>query len=74
MADSDSIVNIGFYVYIHADVIRRFGRFASRNEFLGRVNTPEETEALANGTCFGAKGYDMAKAKIAYNAAMLELQ
>ena len=45
----------------------------SRNEFLGRVNTPEESEALKNGTCFGAKGYDMVKAKIAYTAAMIEV-
>lgn len=37
------------YAEIHADVIRRFGRFPHRNEILGRVSTPEEQAFLAAG-------------------------
>ena len=67
--DMEAMESIAFYIFIHADVIRRFGRFASRNKFLGRENSPEETEALEKGTCFGAKGYDMKKAKEEFLAA-----
>ena len=34
---------------IHADIIRRFGRFPHRNAVLGRVSTPEEQEFLDDG-------------------------
>jgi uncharacterized protein (DUF924 family) len=34
---------------IHADIIRRFGRFPHRNAVLGRVSTPEELKFLADG-------------------------
>jgi uncharacterized protein (DUF924 family) len=34
---------------IHADIIRRFGRFPHRNTMLGRVTTPEEKAFLAGG-------------------------
>lgn len=37
------------YAEIHADIIRRFGRFPHRNEALGRVSTPEELAFLATG-------------------------
>ncbi|MBI1418396.1 MAG: DUF924 family protein [Limimaricola sp.] len=33
----------------HRDVIRRFGRFPTRNAALGRVNTPEEAAWLRDG-------------------------
>lgn len=33
----------------HREVIRRFGRFPTRNAALGRENTPEEAEYLASG-------------------------
>jgi uncharacterized protein (DUF924 family) len=33
----------------HRDVIRRFGRFPSRNRALGRLSTPEERQFLAHG-------------------------
>jgi uncharacterized protein (DUF924 family) len=33
----------------HREVIRRFGRFPTRNASLGRANTPEEAEYLAQG-------------------------
>jgi uncharacterized protein (DUF924 family) len=38
---------------LHADIIRRFGRFPHRNAVLGRPTTPEEEEFLAGG---GFKG------------------
>lgn len=34
---------------LHADIIRRFGRFPHRNAVLGRVSTPEEQEFLDSG-------------------------
>lgn len=34
---------------IHADIIRRFGRFPHRNAALGRATTPEEQQFLDNG-------------------------
>jgi len=38
---------------IHADIIRRFGRFPHRNAVLGRTTTPEEQKFLDDG---GFKG------------------
>jgi uncharacterized protein (DUF924 family) len=35
------------HAHRHRDVIRRFGRFPHRNAVLGRANTPEETDYLA---------------------------
>jgi uncharacterized protein (DUF924 family) len=34
---------------IHADIIRRFGRFPHRNAALGRMTTPEEQKFLDDG-------------------------
>ncbi len=34
---------------LHADIIRRFGRFPHRNELLGRTTTPEEQAFLDAG-------------------------
>jgi uncharacterized protein (DUF924 family) len=34
---------------LHADIIRRFGRFPHRNQLLGRSTTPEEQEFLDSG-------------------------
>ncbi|MEJ2374148.1 MAG: DUF924 domain-containing protein [Pseudolabrys sp.] len=34
---------------LHADIIRRFGRFPHRNAVLGRASTPEEESFLAGG-------------------------
>ena len=40
----------------HRDVIRKFGRFPHRNAVLGRANTPEEEEYLAEpGAGFGPR-------------------
>jgi uncharacterized protein (DUF924 family) len=37
------------WAQIHADIIRRFGRFPHRNKALGRTTTPEEQEFLDGG-------------------------
>jgi uncharacterized protein (DUF924 family) len=37
---------------LHADIIRRFGRFPHRNAALGRITTPEE-QAFLDGGGFG---------------------
>ena|SRR3569832_443232 len=37
------------YAEIHADIIRRFGRFPHRNDVLGRITTPEERAFLDAG-------------------------
>lgn len=37
------------FAEIHADIIRRFGRFPHRNAVLGRVSTPAEQSFLAEG-------------------------
>jgi uncharacterized protein (DUF924 family) len=34
---------------LHADIIRRFGRFPHRNSVLGRTTTPEEQAFLDGG-------------------------
>ena len=34
---------------MHADIIRRFGRFPHRNAVLGRATTPEEQAFLDGG-------------------------
>ena len=41
------------YADIHADIIRKFGRFPHRNEILGRQTTAEEQAFLDGG---GFKG------------------
>ena len=37
------------WAVIHADIIRRFGRFPHRNAVLGRISTPEELAVLDSG-------------------------
>ncbi|MEO0617892.1 MAG: DUF924 family protein [Pseudomonadota bacterium] len=37
------------FAHIHADAIRRFGRFPHRNAILGRASTPEEIAYLEDG-------------------------
>lgn len=37
------------WAHLHADIIRRFGRFPHRNEVLGRTTTPEEQAFLDGG-------------------------
>lgn len=43
--DADSLK----WAEIHADIIRRFGRFPHRNQVLGRSTTPEEQAFLDSG-------------------------
>jgi uncharacterized protein (DUF924 family) len=40
------------YANIHADIIRRFGRFPHRNQILGRTMTPDEQAFLESGGFF----------------------
>ena len=44
----DNAENLG-YAEVHADIIRRFGRFPHRNPILGRITTPEEQAFLDAG-------------------------
>jgi uncharacterized protein (DUF924 family) len=37
------------YAQMHADIVRRFGRFPHRNAILGRQTTPEERAYLTSG-------------------------
>ena len=37
------------YAEVHADIVRRFGRFPHRNRILGRATTPEEQVFLDQG-------------------------
>ena len=41
------------YAEVHADIIRRFGRFPHRNRMLGRATTPQE-QAFLDGADFPA--------------------
>jgi uncharacterized protein (DUF924 family) len=46
-AEAPELANFADYARRHRDVIARFGRFPHRNALLGRANTPEEAEYLA---------------------------
>ncbi len=46
--DGDNAENLE-YAELHADIIRRFGRFPHRNRVLGRITTPEEQAFLDAG-------------------------
>jgi len=37
------------FAQVHADIVRRFGRFPHRNQVLGRATTPEEQAFLDEG-------------------------
>lgn len=47
ISDHPDLSNVHDYAERHRDVIRRFGRFPHRNAALGRANTPEEVDYLA---------------------------
>jgi uncharacterized protein (DUF924 family) len=49
LASASGDQNLADYARIHADIIRRFGRFPHRNAVLGRATTPEEEAFLAAG-------------------------
>jgi len=42
-------MNMMQWAELHADIIRRFGRFPHRNQVLGRTTTPEEQAFLDGG-------------------------
>ena len=41
------------FAELHHDIVEQFGRFPHRNKLLGRENTPEEDEYLADAPDFG---------------------
>lgn len=44
----ETFQTIAQFAELHRDIVERFGRFPHRNALLGRHNTPEEDEYLAN--------------------------
>ncbi len=44
-----SVPDMALHACAHAEVIRRYGRFPTRNAALGRVSTPEEQTYLTEG-------------------------
>lgn len=49
LIDALGSADLSRWAELHADIIRRFGRFPHRNSTLGRTNTPEEQEFLDAG-------------------------
>ena len=49
----ETFATIAQFAELHRDIIARFGRFPHRNKALGRNNTPEEDEYLADAPDFG---------------------
>lgn len=46
LEEVDFIKNSLSYMQRHRDCILKFGRFPSRNKFLGRISTPEQIQYL----------------------------
>ena len=49
----ETFATIAQFAELHRDIIACFGRFPHRNKVLGRDNTPEEDEYLADAPDFG---------------------
>ena len=49
----ETFATIAQFAELHRDIVARFGRFPHRNKALGRNNTPEEDEYLADAPDFG---------------------
>ena len=49
----ETFETIAQFAELHHDIIEQFGRFPHRNQLLGRENTPEEDEYLADAPGFG---------------------
>lgn len=49
----ETFATIAQFAELHRDIIAQFGRFPHRNKVLGRDNTPEEDEYLADAPGFG---------------------
>ena len=47
-AVQETFLTVAQFAELHKDIIDQFGRFPHRNKLLGRKNTPEEDEYLAN--------------------------
>jgi uncharacterized protein (DUF924 family) len=48
-----TFLTVAQFAELHKDIIDQFGRFPHRNKLLGRENTPEEEEYLADAPDFG---------------------
>jgi uncharacterized protein (DUF924 family) len=49
----ETFLTVAQFAELHKDIIDQFGRFPHRNQLLGRDNTPEEEEYLADAPDFG---------------------
>ena len=49
----ETFETVAQFAELHADIVETFGRFPHRNALLGRDNTPEEDEYLAEASDFG---------------------
>ena len=49
----EPFLTVAQFAELHKDIIDQFGRFPHRNHLLGRANTPEEEEYLADAPNFG---------------------
>ncbi len=49
----ETFMTIAQFAELHRDIVDQFGRFPHRNKLLGRQNTPEEEEYLADAPDFG---------------------
>ncbi len=49
----ETFLTVAQFAELHKDIIDQFGRFPHRNRLLGRKNTPEEEEYLADAPGFG---------------------
>ena len=51
----ETFMTIAQFAELHRDIVDQFGRFPHRNKLLGRKNTPEEEEYLADAPDFGQR-------------------
>ena len=51
----ETFLTVAQFAELHKDIIDQFGRFPHRNQLLGRANTPEEEEYLADAPDFGQR-------------------
>ena len=49
----ETFMTIAQFAELHRDIVDQFGRFPHRNKLLGRKNTPEEEQYLADAQDFG---------------------
>ena len=51
----ETFLTVAQFAELHKDVIDQFGRYPHRNQLLGRANTPEEEDHLADAPDFGQR-------------------